>query len=78
MVDASQLPSRIRPDGGQDRVWGLPPSTDPGFIGPPPGRASGARRATSKLSMRPSFYRALDGPRRGDKASVHELSERSR
>ena len=34
-VDASQLPSRIGPDGGQDWGWGLPPSTDPRFIGPP-------------------------------------------
>ena len=78
MVDASQPPSRIGPDGGEDRGWGLPPSTDPRFIGLPPGRACGPRRTTSKLSMRPSFYRALDGRRRGDEASVHELSERSR
>ena len=78
MVDASQLPSRIGPDGGQDWGWGLPPSTDPRFIGPPPGRACGTRRTTSKLSMRPSFYRALDGPCRGDEASVRELPERSR
>ena len=78
MVDASQLPSRIGPDGGQDWGWGLPPSTDPRFIGPLPRRACGTRRTTSKLSMRPSFYRALDGPCRGDEASVHELPDRSR
>jgi hypothetical protein len=78
MVDALQLPSRIGPDGGQDWGWGLPPSTDPRFIGPPPGRAHGTRRTTSKLSMRPSFYRALGGPCRGDDASVDELPERSR
>jgi hypothetical protein len=78
MVDASQLPARIGPDGRQDWGWGLPPSTDPRFIGPPSGRACGTRRTTSKLSMRPSFYRALDGPCRGDEASVHELPDRSR
>ena len=78
MVDASQLPARIAPDGRQDWGWGLPPSTDPRFIGPPPGRACGTRRMASKLSMRPSFYRALDGPWRGDGAAVHELPERSR
>ena len=77
MVDASQPPSRIGPDGGEDRGWGLPPSTDPRFIGPPPGRACGTR-TTSKLSMRPSFYRALEVPCRGDEASVRELPERSR
>ena len=78
MVDASQLPSRIAPDGGQDGGWGLPPSTDPRFIGAPPGGACGTTRTTSTLSMRPSFYRALDGPCRGDEASVRELPERSR
>ena len=78
MVDASQLPSRIGPDGGQDWGGGLPPGTDPRFIGPRPGRAGGTRRTMSKLSMRPSFNRALDGPCRGDEASVHELPDRSR
>ena len=78
MVDASQLPSRIGPDGGQDWGWGLPPSTGPRLIGPPPLRACGTRRTTSKLSVRPSFCRALDGPCRGDGASVHELPDRSR
>jgi hypothetical protein len=78
MVDASQLPARIGPDGRQDWGWGLPPSTDPRFIGAPPGRACGTRRTTSTLTMPPSFYRALDGPCRGDEASVHELPDRSR
>ena len=78
MVHVSQLPSRIGRDGSQDWGWGLPPSRDPRFLGRPPGPACGPRRTTSKLSMRPSFYRALDGPCRGDEASVHELPERSR
>ena len=78
MAHVLQLPSRIGRDGGQDWGWGLPPSTDAKFIGRPPGRVSGPRRTTSKLSTRPSFYRALDRPRRGDEASVHELPERSR
>jgi len=77
-VDASQLPSPIGPAGDQDWVWGPPPSTDPRFIGSPPRRACGPTRTTSKLSMRPSFHRALEGPCRGDEASVHELPERSR
>jgi len=77
MVDTSQRPSRMG-DGGRDWGWGVPPTTDSKFIGRPPGRACGTRRTTSKLSMRPSFYKALDGPRRGDEASVHELPDRSR
>jgi len=77
-VDASQLPSPIGPAGDQDWVWGPPPSTDPRFIGPPPRRACGPKRTTSKLSMRPSFYRALEVPCRGDEASVRELPDRSR
>ena len=65
MIDASQLPSRIGPDGTSRLGLGAATEHGPRFIGPPPGRARGTRRTTSKLSMRPSFYRALDGPCRG-------------
>ena len=129
MVDASQLPSRIGPDGGQDWGWGLPPSTDPRFIGPPghdnsfryymcssrpdaAGREAAMRSVaavrhwTEDSIITPGGWseriarriwhmvtdqrlhdvqvsdgqiaRTLDGPCRGDEASLHELRERSR